>query len=107
MIRVSVIYQRKEDVKFDLNYYTNTHMPLVIKLYGDHGLLDWHVDLGISFSANTPSENIVACYMYFDTLEHVKRAFKTHGAKVMQDLTHFTNIEPQITLGQIHASSTT
>jgi len=105
MIRVSVIYPRNSQAEFDLDYYTNTHLPLVARLYGNYGLLDWHVDQGISLSAKIPSENIVACYMYFDTLEQVKLAFKNEGAKVMQDVPRFTNIEPKVTFGQIHAKA--
>lgn len=104
MIRVSVIYPRNNDAQFDLDYYINNHMPLVSRLYGDYGLLDWHVDQGVSLSSKMPSDNIVACYMYFDTLEHVKAAFKSEGAKVMQDVANFTNIEPVVTLGQVHSS---
>lgn len=104
MIRVSVIYPRKDDAQFDLDYYTNNHMPLVSRLYGDYGLLDWHVDQGISLSPKVPSDNIVACYMYFDTIDNVKAAFKNEGAKVMQDVANFTDIEPAVTFGQVHAS---
>lgn len=104
MIRVSVIYPRKDNAKFDIDYYTNTHMPLVSRLYGDYGLLDWHVDQGISLSSKVPSDNIVACYMYFDTIDNVKAALKNEGAKVMQDVANFTDIEPIVSFGQIHAS---
>ena len=29
MIKVSVFYPYKEDAKFDMNYYTNSHIPMV------------------------------------------------------------------------------
>ena len=105
MIRVSISYPRKDDARFDLDYYINTHMPLVTKLYGDYGLFDWHVDKGISLSSKVPSNNVVVCYSYFDTLDHVKAAFKKEGTKVMQDVPHFTDIEPVIDFGQIHGSA--
>jgi hypothetical protein len=29
MIKVSVFYSLKEDFKFDMDYYTNSHIPMV------------------------------------------------------------------------------
>jgi hypothetical protein len=29
MIKVSVLYPHKEDFKFDMNYYINSHIPMV------------------------------------------------------------------------------
>ena len=103
MIRLSVIYPRIDNAKFDLDYYMNTHMPLVSKLYGDYGLQDFQVDEGISLSSKVPSDNIIACYMVFDSLDNLKAALKNEGAKVMADVANFTNIEPTVMFGQVYS----
>lgn len=103
MIRLSVIYPRSDDATFDLDYYMNTHMPLVSKLYSDYGLTDLQVDEGISLSSKVPSDNVIACYMVFDSLDNLKAALKNEGAKVMADVANFTNIEPTVMFGRLHS----
>ncbi len=40
---VSILYPREADATFDFDYYMNTHMPLVSKLWTKHGMTGWHV----------------------------------------------------------------
>lgn len=41
---VTVAYPRPSgEVKFDLKYYLDVHMPLVAKTWGPKGLKSWHV----------------------------------------------------------------
>ena len=35
MTKVSVLYPNGENKTFDMNYYCNTHLPMVSKLLGD------------------------------------------------------------------------
>lgn len=100
MIRVSVIYPRSENAKFDLDYYLEKHVPLVKEAYNPYGLLEAQVDQGVSLSSKHPSDNILVCYLLFKDLDSVKQAFKNAGATVMKDVANFTDIEPQVTFGQ-------
>ncbi|NJM25975.1 MAG: EthD family reductase [Bacteroidia bacterium] len=34
MIKVSVLYPAQEGATFNMNYYTDTHAPLVVRLLG-------------------------------------------------------------------------
>ena len=34
MVQLSILYPKKENAKFDWDYYLNVHMPLSIKLHG-------------------------------------------------------------------------
>ncbi|WP_338089458.1 EthD family reductase [Maribacter huludaoensis] len=46
MIKVSVMYPNSEGVKFDTEYYKNTHLPMVQKLVGS-ALKELELDLGV------------------------------------------------------------
>jgi uncharacterized protein (TIGR02118 family) len=104
MIRVSVIYS--EQLKhvptvFDFDYYLSTHMPQLAKLYSEFGLTSWQVDKGISLSSRQPADFVAAAYLYFDSVDSVKEAFKTHGGTVMADVKNFTAITPHVSFSEM------
>ena len=39
MIKVTVLYPNEPDKKFDVDYYVNTHVPMVQRLLGPMGLI--------------------------------------------------------------------
>ena len=43
MIKVSVLYPNSDSATFDMDYYLNTHLPLVAELVGE-ALLSGHAD---------------------------------------------------------------
>jgi uncharacterized protein (TIGR02118 family) len=108
MIRVSIIYPQPNNKSdkvqvFDLDYYHTKHLPLVNELYREYGLSHWQIDQGISLSSRQSASFIAAGYLFFDSIDSVKQAFKNQGAVVMADVKNFTNIEPQISFSEIIA----
>jgi len=108
MIRVSIIYPQASNESdkpqvFDLDYYHTKHLPLVNELYSEFGLSHWQIDKGISLSSRQPASFIAAGYLFFDSIDSVKQAFKNQSAAVMADIKNFTNIEPQISFSEIIA----
>lgn len=49
---IYVNYPHKEGVTFDMDYYLNTHMQIVQKRWGPHGLQRWTV---VKFEEGDPS----------------------------------------------------
>jgi len=101
MVKVSVLYPNAEGKHFDMDYYVNTHIPMVGKLLGD-SLKNTTVEKGLG-SAEPGS---VAPYagmgnMYFDTAEDFGKAFGPNAAQIMGDLPNFTNIEPIIQISEV------
>ena len=47
MIRVSVFYENNEDVRFDEDYFINSHIPMVAEKLNPLGLKDIVVEKGI------------------------------------------------------------
>lgn len=59
MLKVSVFYPNGDDIKFDMSYYLNRHIPMVQQLLGSYlkgvsveqGISAGHVDLPPSYVA--------------------------------------------------------
>lgn len=102
MIRVSVFYPHDSSKKFDMDYYVNTHIPMVQRLLEPMGLQGGGVEKGVSAAdPNQPAPFAVVGHLLFNTVEEVHAAFMTHGSEIMSDVSNFTDITPQIQLGEI------
>jgi uncharacterized protein (TIGR02118 family) len=96
MISVNVLYRQTDSTKFNMNYYLDTHMPLVSKLLGSalKGVL---VQQGIAGGApGSPPEFAVITVLRFDSMESFQAAFTPHAPTVMADIVNFTNVTPSI-----------
>lgn len=101
MIKVSVMYPNTPDGKFDMDYYGNTHMPLVAELLGD-ALKGGAVDSGLAGGAPGSAPAFIAMgHITFDSVESFQQAFGPNAEKIMADLPNFTNIQPQIQISEI------
>ncbi len=101
MIKVSVLYPNGADAKFDVDYYCNTHIPMVGGLLGD-ALKGCAVDAGIAGGA--PSEDapfIAMGHILFDSVDSFQAAFGPKAEEIMADLPNFTNVAPQIQISEV------
>lgn len=101
MTKVSVLYANGEGKKFDMNYYTNTHLPLVGSLLGD-ALKGATVEKGLGGPApGSPPPFLGMGNMYFDSVSDFEKAFGPNAETIMGDLPNFTNIEPIIQISEV------
>ena len=101
MIKVSVMYPNSPGVKFDIEYYCNTHIPLVIELLGD-ALKISAVDYGVAGGAPGDAPEFIAMgHMTFNSVEDFQVAFAPNAEMIMADLANFTNVEPTIQISEI------
>ncbi|NQZ88019.1 MAG: EthD family reductase [Saccharospirillaceae bacterium] len=101
MIKVSVMYPNSSDANFDIEYYCNTHMPMVKELLGDF-VKGGNVDYGIA--GGTPGEAapyIAMGHLLFDSLDSFQNGFGPHAEKIMADIPNYTNTQPQIQISEI------
>jgi uncharacterized protein (TIGR02118 family) len=101
MISVNVLYRHTDSIKFNMNYYLDTHIPLISKLLGAalKGVL---VQQGTGGGApGSPPEFAVITVLRFDSQESFQAAFGPHAAVVMADLVNFTNVEPSIQFNNV------
>ena len=100
-IRVSVFYPKKEGARFDWEYYTQTHLPLVRSRFGP-ALKGLSIDEGLAGGAkDSPPAFVAVAHMTFDSIESFQAATAPHIAEVMADIPKFTTIEPIIQVSRI------
>jgi uncharacterized protein (TIGR02118 family) len=101
MIKVSVLYPNDDSATFDIDYYCNTHVPMVGKLLGD-ALKGGAVDSGVAGGAPGEAAAFIAMgHLTFDSVEAFQDSFGPHVDEIMADLPNFTNVQPQIQISEI------
>jgi len=101
MAKVSVMYPNNENSKFDIDYYINTHIPLVSKLLGD-SLKDASVEKGLGSAApGSPAPYSCIGIMYFDSVRDFGESFGPNAEEILGDLPNFTNVEPVIQISEV------
>ena len=101
MIRLSVMYPHGSDSRFDMDYYTQKHMPLVRDRLGPacKGIA---ADLGLGGGQpGSPPPYMAVGYLLFESVEEFQRAFGPHAQELMADIPNFTNVQPTIQVSEI------
>lgn len=101
MISVNVLYRNSDAIKFNMNYYLDTHIPLISRLLGSalKGVL---VQQGIGGGApGSPPEFAVITVLRFESMEAFQAAFPPHAPAVMADIVNFTNEQPTIQFNEV------
>jgi uncharacterized protein (TIGR02118 family) len=101
MIRLSVLYPKKEGVRFDWTYYLGTHMPLVQARLGS-ALKSVSVEQGIAGGApGSPASFVALAHLTFDSVAAFEAAFSPHAGEIMADIPNYTPIEPIIQISEV------
>jgi uncharacterized protein (TIGR02118 family) len=101
MIKVSVLYPKKDGGRFDMDYYLATHMPLVRQRLGAT-LKGMSVEQGLAGGApGSPAPFAAMGHLLFETSGAFQSAMAAHGAEFMADIPNFTNIEPTIQVSEV------
>ena len=105
MVKVSVLYPKSGESTFDMKYYCEHHMKMVVERFGAlcKGIA---VEEGLAGGAPGSDPPYLAMgHMYFDTLEDFKAAFQQHAAELMDDIKNYTNVQPVIQISEVRMSS--
>jgi uncharacterized protein (TIGR02118 family) len=101
MISVNVLYRNSDAIKFNMNYYLDTHIPLISRLLGS-ALKGALVQQGIGGGApGSPPEFAVITVLRFESMEAFQAAFLPHAPAVMADIVNFTNEQPSIQFNEV------
>jgi len=101
MIKVTILYPNADGKTFDMDYYSNKHMPMVASLLGD-SLKLLAIDEGIA--GRTPDEPIpylAIGYLYFDKLSAYQNSFGSNAEKIISDIPNYTNIQPVVQISKV------
>jgi uncharacterized protein (TIGR02118 family) len=101
MIKVSILYPYRENVRFDFDYYCGKHMKLAAR-YFEPELRGWSVDKGISGGEpNTVASFVAAGHFLFDSREAFEKVFAPVAGELVADIPNYTDSAPQIVISEV------
>jgi len=93
MISVHILYPKTDDSTFDMDYYCATHMPMLADALGD-ACKGWG-------ASSTGGEFAAVGWAMVESREALDGALKEHGAAIMADVPNYTNVAPQMLIGEV------
>jgi uncharacterized protein (TIGR02118 family) len=101
MVKVSVLYPSGKDIRFDIDYYCNRHMPMVKERLGA-ALRQMAVDHGLAGGApGSPPPYAAIGHLYFDSVDAFQAAFKPHAKEILGDIPNYTNAKPDMQISEV------
>jgi uncharacterized protein (TIGR02118 family) len=103
MIKISILYPNNEAARFDMRYYTDTHMPMSIALLGAHsGYRGVTVERGLEGALpGTDVAYVAMCHFLFDSVADFAAAFAPHAEALQGDIPKYTDIKPIIQVSEV------
>ena len=102
MVRVIVSYPNQPGSRFDLDYYLNKHMPLVVEKLGPFGLTTASVDQGVAGGApGTPAKYQIQAQLNFPSMEQMQAGMGAAAASLLADIPNFTDVRPDLQINQV------
>ena len=89
---MTIVYQNGDDVRFDFDYYEKTHMPLIMRLYGQ-SISRFELRQGLPGPDGTPSRYIATINIWIADVAAFERAQAEHQAGIRADVSKFTNAQ--------------
>ena len=90
----------KFDVKFDADYYKNSHLPMISKAVGE-ALKGLELDLGIA--SRIPGElapYVAIAHLKFDDVASFQAAFDPHAEAFAADVKNYTNVQGELQISE-------
>ncbi len=101
MIKVSVMYPSGDGKKFNMDYYLQKHVPMVVGLLGD-SVKGAAIEKGLGSAAPGSTAPFEICaHLYFETMGDYQNSFGPNAEKIMGDIPNFTNIEPVVQVSEV------
>lgn len=101
MIKVSVLYPNIKNADFDIDYYCNQHVPMVIALLSPE-VKSGVIEKGIAGSSpGEPPSFLAMGHLYFENVEAFQTSFGRHAERIMADIPNYTNTQPVIQISEV------
>ena len=103
MFKISVLYPNNKNVRFDLAYYLEKHVPLAIGLLSAHpGFKGISVEHGLGGALpGKEAAYVVMCHFLYDSVENFTAAFLPNAAALQGDIPNYTDAEPVIQVSKV------
>lgn len=101
MIKVSIFYPNTPDSKFDMDYYRNSHMPMVKERMAG-ACTHFTIDQGLAGGKpGAPAAYAAIGQLFFESLESFQTAFAPHAKEISADIPNYTDVVPVIQISQV------
>lgn len=102
MISLTALYPKTADSRFDMDYYLNTHTPLVRDRLTPAGLIGIDLEAGLAGAApDSPPAYAMIGRLNFARLDELQAALAAHGPELMGDIPNFTDVQPLMQISQV------
>jgi uncharacterized protein (TIGR02118 family) len=99
MVVVSVSYPVTEGSHFNLDYYTQTHTPMLRARWDGMGLETVRLIRGTGGLGGPLGFHMIAL-LYFRSQADLDGALQAHGREITGDIENFTDVHPVIQLNE-------
>ena len=98
MIVATILYPRTDESTFDMDYYVNSHMPMFGECLGD-ACQGWG-------AVAVPAGKYAAIgWASITSQDALNETLAEHGAKIMGDVPNYTNVSPDMVVGEVAGGS--
>lgn len=95
------MYPNSKNIQFDIDYYKNTHLPMVTKLVGS-ALKEIELDLGLAGRVpGEPAPFVAIAHLKFEDLTSFKTSFGPHAATFAADVKNYSNVQGKIQISEL------
>ncbi|KAK0370602.1 ethyl tert-butyl ether degradation EthD [Colletotrichum limetticola] len=103
-VTIIVVFPNDPDAKYDIDYYTTKHMPLIQEQWGKYGVTSWSVTKFQPGADGTQPLYAFGSTVTWDNIEQIKTAFAGPEADgIMGDVPNFSNKQPIFLTGEVLA----
>ena len=104
MIKVSVLYPDNENSSFDIDYYVNTHVPMVRELLGS-AVKGFAIEQGPSGREPGSRPTYIAMgHIYFNSIDEFQSSFGPIAEDMRADTPNYTDIQPVLQISEVKLS---
>jgi uncharacterized protein (TIGR02118 family) len=91
-----------QPTQFDIDYYRDNHLPLIMRLYGDSISRFELIQPAEPMPGFPPAQYVALANIYIADQEAFDAAQAQHGAELVADVPNFSDVQPQVTRGIIY-----
>jgi len=95
------MYPNGKDVTFDSDYYTNSHLPMIVEALGN-ALKGLELDLGLASRVpGEPAPYVAIAHLKFDSVASFQESFGPHGETFAADVKNYSNVEGVLQISEL------